>query len=195
MRASFERGDLRDVELWRRLRRCSGRSKPCLGRCAQRDLSCGALRNALCACAGRCAGAFRITPGRPITIAACASCSPTSRREIDRAAGEAVTAIACDTKPIAERAFAARAGLGWVGKHTNVISPQLGLVRISRRDRDLACPRGRRAAAQELRSRARVASTPVPTRRAARRLHDRRDALHRRPHAAHRSDSARRCAR
>jgi epoxyqueuosine reductase len=46
--------------------------------------------------------------------------------EIDRAAGAPVTAIACDTKPIAERAFAARAGLGWIGKHTNLISPSLG---------------------------------------------------------------------
>jgi len=45
---------------------------------------------------------------------------------IDDAAGTRVTAIACDTKPIAERAFAARAGLGWVGKHTNLISPTEG---------------------------------------------------------------------
>ena len=45
---------------------------------------------------------------------------------IDDAAGAPVTAIACDTKPIAERAFAASAGLGWIGKHTSLISPTLG---------------------------------------------------------------------
>ncbi|MBV8638224.1 MAG: tRNA epoxyqueuosine(34) reductase QueG [Candidatus Eremiobacteraeota bacterium] len=45
---------------------------------------------------------------------------------IDELAGAPVTSIACDTKPIAERAYAARAGLGWVGKHTNLISPRAG---------------------------------------------------------------------
>ncbi|MGA8099189.1 MAG: tRNA epoxyqueuosine(34) reductase QueG [Candidatus Cybelea sp.] len=46
--------------------------------------------------------------------------------EIDAAAGRPVTAVACDTKPLAERAFAARAGIGWIGKHTNLIASQLG---------------------------------------------------------------------
>jgi len=46
--------------------------------------------------------------------------------EIDALAGASVTRVACDTAPIAERAFAARAGLGWIGKHTNLIAPKRG---------------------------------------------------------------------
>jgi epoxyqueuosine reductase len=45
-------------------------------------------------------------------------------RELTALGGRA--AIACDTAPIAERAFAERAGLGWIGKHTNLIAPGLG---------------------------------------------------------------------
>ena len=45
---------------------------------------------------------------------------------IDERAGEPACSVACDTRPLAERAFAARAGLGWVGKHTNLISVTAG---------------------------------------------------------------------
>jgi epoxyqueuosine reductase len=45
---------------------------------------------------------------------------------IDELAGEPATRIACDTAPLSERALAARAGLGWVGKHTNLIVPGSG---------------------------------------------------------------------
>jgi len=45
---------------------------------------------------------------------------------IEAVAGAGSTAIVCDTAPLAERAFAARAGLAWVGKHTNAIHPDFG---------------------------------------------------------------------
>jgi epoxyqueuosine reductase len=36
------------------------------------------------------------------------------------------TSVICDKRPLAERAVAARAGVGWIGKHTNLIVPGIG---------------------------------------------------------------------
>lgn len=47
-------------------------------------------------------------------------------RALDVDAGASVTRVVCDTAPIAERAFAFAAGLGWIGKHTNLIAPGIG---------------------------------------------------------------------
>jgi epoxyqueuosine reductase len=45
---------------------------------------------------------------------------------LDTQASASSTRIVCDTAPLAERAFAERAGMGWVGKHTNLILPGIG---------------------------------------------------------------------
>jgi epoxyqueuosine reductase len=50
----------------------------------------------------------------------------TIAQRVDALAGDSVTRVVCDTAPLAERAFASRAGLGWVGKHTSLIVKGLG---------------------------------------------------------------------
>jgi epoxyqueuosine reductase len=47
-------------------------------------------------------------------------------RTIDAAAGAPSCKVACDVAPLAERAFAEASGLGWIGKHTNLIAPRVG---------------------------------------------------------------------
>lgn len=47
-------------------------------------------------------------------------------QRIDALAGVPATRVVCDTVPFAERAFAERAGLGWIGKHTSLIVKGLG---------------------------------------------------------------------
>ena len=44
----------------------------------------------------------------------------------DERTASPATRVVCDTAPLAERAFAARAGLGWIGKHTSLIVKDLG---------------------------------------------------------------------
>ena len=68
-----------------------------------------------------------------------------------------------DTAAVMEKPLAASAGLGWQGKHTNLVSRELRLVAVSRRDLHHARAAGRRARGGSLR--------PLP--RLPRRLPDR----------------------
>ncbi len=47
-------------------------------------------------------------------------------RRIRLAFPDAATLACCDTKPISDRAMALRSGIAWLGKNTNVISPEFG---------------------------------------------------------------------
>ncbi len=168
--ASFARGDLADVAL--RCALCRGGRRPAyaLARGAQRRLRrrgvCHARRTA--APRPRARIELRLVERLP---------PPHARAARVRWRGEleslgATTAIACDTAPVAERAFAERAGVGWIGKHTNLIAPGLGsYVFLGEVVTSLALA-ARSPAAEELRQ-LHALRRRMSDRRAARRLHDR----------------------
>jgi epoxyqueuosine reductase len=47
-------------------------------------------------------------------------------RRVRKAFPQVVTLACCDTRPVSDRSLAMRAGIAWLGKNTNVISPQFG---------------------------------------------------------------------
>jgi ferredoxin len=47
-------------------------------------------------------------------------------RRVRDAFPQAATLACCDTRPVSDRSLAMRAGIAWLGKNTNVISPQFG---------------------------------------------------------------------
>ena len=64
-----------------------------------------------------------------------------------------------DTAAVMEKPLAASAGLGWQGKHTNLVSRQYRLVAVSRRDLHHARPAGGRRRRQTVAAAAAPAST------------------------------------
>ena len=70
-----------------------------------------------------------------------------------------------DTAPVMEKPLAQAAGLGWQGKHTNLVSRDIRLVAVSRRDLHHARAAARCARSATIAARAALASTSV--RRAA----------------------------
>ena len=126
--------------------------------------------------AHRCAVASRTTRGRMIITGACARARRRSRATIDEARRRAGDGDRLRYAAAGRARLRRARRLGWIGKHTNADLTLARIVRLSwvRSSRRSSCrptPRCARPAA-----RARAASTACPTRRAARRLYDRRDA-------------------
>jgi len=123
MAASFARGDL---QTW-------PYDEPYAAKAADPRTLLAAARSVVCIAVAYATPAEPQRPGRGrVSNYAWSNDYHARMRAVLRAlAGEletlgATTAIACDTAPVAERAFAERAGLGWIGKHTNLIAPGLG---------------------------------------------------------------------
>ena len=86
----------------------------------------------------------------------------------DRAMPAATIKVFVDTAPVMEKPLAAAAGLGWQGKHTNLVSRQLRLVAVPRRDFHDARSAGRRGRSRPLRHLPRL-SRHLPDRGVSRR--------------------------
>ena len=69
---------------------------------------------------------FRATPSAATTTRSCAADSAGSRARSNSASEQFGYRVFVDSAPVLEKAIAEKAGLGWVGKHTNVINRSEG---------------------------------------------------------------------